>query len=467
MQREHARGFSRRDFLATSMIGLGLAGLPDWFVKEAMADENEAISKSARKIGPNDTIQIAGIGLGGSRGGFCQGLNDTHAAANHPGTNIVALCDLCGLHLDEAAAGFGPDVAKYKDFRDVLARKDIDAVVIGTPDHWHVLVATAALKAGKDVYCEKPLTLTIDEGKKLVKVWKESGRTFQVGSQQRSDPRFRLACELVRNGRLGKISTVEAHLPTGPTGGPYNAEPVPSDFDFEMWLGPRPQVDYNQVRCFGNFRQYMDYSGGMMTDWGAHHNDIAQWGLGYDRSGPVEIEGTATKLPFDDYDPYRKAWQDIRIYGKKESLPADHNNWFDNYPEFRVVYTYDNGVQLITSNVGDNGVLFTGEAGWIFVSRSEIKASDQKLLDEPLPPDHIKLYVSNDHMGNFLQCMRTGEDTICDAEIGHRSATVCHLGNISMVLQRKLHWDPKKEQFVKDGEANHYLRRPMRKPWTI
>jgi predicted dehydrogenase len=467
MQDNKRNGLSRRDFLAASMIGLSLAGLPDWFVKRALAAENEIRAGYPRKFGANDTIQVAGIGIGGSRGGYRQGLNDTHAAANHPGTKVVAVCDIDQLHLDEGAASIGPDCDKIKDFRDVLARKDIDAVVIGTPDHWHVLVAIAALKAGKDVYCEKPLTLTIDEGKKLVDVWKKTGRIFQVGSQQRSDARFRMACELVRNGRLGKMQTVEANLPTGPTGGPFQKETPWDGFDYEMWLGPRPEVDFFPNRCHGNFRYFLDYSGGMMTDWGAHHNDIAQWGLGKDRSGPTQVEGIITTAPMTDYSTYQKAWIDSRIHSKKVDLPAEHNNMWDTVPAFQVTYTYDNGVQLITSNVGENGVKFTGENGWIFVSRSRIDASDPNLLSEPLPDNSIKLYESNDHMGNFLECMRSGKQPICDVEIGHRSATVCHLGNISMLLGRKLQWNPDKQEFVNDRDANAMLKRPMRKPWTI
>jgi predicted dehydrogenase len=325
----------------------------------------------------------------------------------------------------------------------VLARKDIDAVVIGTPDHWHSYICIAAMRAGKDVYCEKPLTLTIDEGKKIVKAWRETGAVFQTGSQQRSDDRFRLACELVRNGRIGKLKKVEAHLPTGPTGGPFETKPVPEGFDWDMWLGQTPMTDYVKERTHGSFRWWLEYSGGMLTDWGAHHNDIAQWGLGMDRSGPVSVQA----------------------YGKGPSIGCD---CYSTFPEFDVTFMYENGIPLHVTNQGENGVRFEGENGWIFVTRGKIAASDQKLLDEPLPAGAIKLYESNDHAGNWIECIRSRKQPICDAEIGHRSVSVCHLANISLRLGgRKLQWDPKREMFKNDREANALLRREARGPWQV
>lgn len=434
---------SRREFLAASAAGIALAALPQWFGKETKAAEMDAASGQKTKFGANDQINIAVIGPGGSRGGFRQGLNDTHGCAHHPGVKVVAACDVDKQHLNEAADAFGPDCRKYTDFREVLAQKDIDAVVIGTPDHWHSYIAIAAMKAGKDVYCEKPLTLTIDQGRKIVKVWRETGAIFQTGSQQRSDARFRLACELVRNGRIGKIKTVEARLPTGPTGGPFPSIPVPSDFDWEMWQGPAPETEYVKERTHGTFRWWLDYSGGMLTDWGAHHNDIAQWGLGYDRSGPISVEGLA------------------------KGVCIGHN-CYNTFPEFDMHFTYDNGAVLRVTNEGENGVHFEGEEGWIFVSRSKIEASDQKLLDEPLPANATRLYVSNDHTGNFIDGIRTRKQTICDAEIGHRSVTISHLANICLRLGGdKLEWDPAKEQFKNNPAANAMLSRPARKPWRV
>ncbi len=433
---------SRRRFLAGSLAGFALAGLPEWFAKEARADAHVRAADTPRKIGPNDRINIGVIGPGGSKGGFRRGLDDARDAAGKPGVQVIAVCDVDTQHREEAAQVFGPNTTKYHDFRELLARKDIDAVVIGTPDHWHTTIALAAMRAGKDVYCEKPLTLFIEEGKHLVKVARETGRIFQVGSQQRSDARFRLACELVRNGRLGKIHRVITHLPSGPTGGPFEVKPVPEGFDWDMWLGPTPPVPYIPERTHGTFRHWLEYSGGMMTDWGAHHNDIAQWGLGTERSGPIAVQAVGT-----------------RHFGY---------NSYNAFQEFSVTYTYPNDIELHCTNEGENGVQFEGEGGWIFVSRGTIRASEQHLLDEPLPGNAVRLYASDDHMGNFIECMRTRKPTICEAEIGHRSVSVCHLGNISLRLGgRHLQWDPHTEHFKNDREAEAMLSRPMRKPWSL
>ncbi len=430
---------ARRQFLQASLTALAAAGLPAWAIRDAHALGRERESDTPRRVGPNDVIRFGAIGVGGSKGGYQQGLNDTRAAASHPGCKVVAVCDVDSVHLDEGARVFGPDTAKYKHYQDLLARHDIDAVVIGTPDHWHATIATAAMRAGKDVYCEKPLTLTIDEGKRLVKTARETGRVFQVGSQQRSDAKFRTACELVRNGRLGKIKKVTTHLPTGPTGGPFEIKPVPADFDWNLWLGPAPQTDYVFERTHGNFRWWLDYSGGMLTDWGAHHNDIAQWGLGRDGSGPASVEALA-------------------------SGPRVGVNCYTTFPEFDVTFMYSDGVTLFCTNKGENGVEFEGEGGTIFVSRGVLRASDQRLLDDPLPANATRLYVSDDHMGNFIACMRSREEPICDVEIGHRSVSICHLANLSLRLGgRKLNWDARREEFVGDKEANSLLKRTPRK----
>jgi predicted dehydrogenase len=427
---------SRRKFIQGSMAGMAVASLPVWFSKSAEAS-------SGRKIGPNDTIQFGVIGPGGSKGGYRMGLGDARAIHGIEGCKVIAACDVDAVHLQEAVKVFGPDCKGYRDFRDVIARKDIDGVIIGTPDHWHTIICIEAMKAGKDVYCEKPLTLTIDEGKRLVKVWRDTKRVFQTGSQQRSEGNFRQACELVRNGRIGKIKRVQTNLPTGPTGGPFEVKPVPEDLDWDMWLGPAFKTDYVWERTHGNFRWWLEYSGGMMTDWGAHHNDIAQWGLGTERSGPLQIEASG-RAPNPGY------------------------NCYNTFPEFDIDYAYPGGITLHCTNKGENGIWFHGEDGWIAVGRGWIKASDQKLLDEPLPENAIRLYKSDNHRKDFVDCIRSRKQPICDAEIGHRSVSVCHLGNISLRLGgRRLDWDPVKEEFVNDDEANAYLSRPARKPWVI
>jgi predicted dehydrogenase len=429
--------FSRRDLLSKLAKGAAVAAVPAWFTAEAAAAESELALTRQRRFGPNDTINIAVIGPGGPRGGYRQGFGDTNHLRSKPGVKVLAVCDVDSEHRDWAANQFGPETSKYSDYRELLRDRRIDAVVIGTPDHWHSTISIDALKAGKDVYCEKPLTLCIQEGIDVVK--HVGRRVFQTGSQQRSDARFRLACELVRNGRVGKLLKITTHLPTGPTGGPFETKPVPAGFDWNMWLGPAPMTDYIPERTHGSFRWWLEYSGGMLTDWGAHHNDIAQWALGMDDSGPVSVQGTA------------------------KSPPNIGNQNYNTFPEFEINYRYANGVPLVCTNTGENGVMFEGDAGWIFVSRETIRASDKKLLEEPLPANATKLYVSNDHGQNFLDCMRSRQQPICNAQVGHRSVTVCHLANISLMLNgRKLAWDPKAERFPVDGEAQNMVARPQR-----
>lgn len=429
---------SRRGFLSGTMAGIAATAVPGLLSKNTAQ-----AAPRTRKIGPNDTIQFAVIGPGGRKGGYRMGLHNAQAIAGIEGCKIVAVCDVDRTHMIEACQTFGPDCKGYEDFREVLARKDIDAVIIGTPDHWHAIMCIEAMKAGKDVYCEKPLTLTIGEGKKLVEVWRQTGRVFQTGSQQRSEANFRHACELVRNGRIGRIKWVETRLPNSPTGGPFEVKPVPEDFNWDMWLGPAYEAEYVPERTHGTFRWWLEYSGGMLTDWGAHHHDIAQWGLGMDRSGPLQVEAEG-------------------------EAPRAGNNCYNVYRNFRVTFTYPGGIRLISTSEGENGIHFQGEEGWIFVSRGALRASDQRILEDPLPSNAIRLYESNDHRRNFVECIRSRKQPICDAEIGHRSVTVCHLANISLRLGgRKLRWDPNKELFVNDPEANAYLNRPMRSPWKI
>jgi predicted dehydrogenase len=280
---------------------------------------------------------------------------------------------------------------------------------------------------------------------------------MQTGSQQRSDDRFRLACELVRNGRLGKLKQIITSLPGGRHGGPFPTLPVPPELDWDLWLGQAPKVAYVKERCHGSFRYWYDYSGGTLTDWGAHHNDIALWALGLERSGPVTVQGRALIQP----------------------IPGG----FTAASQYRVEYTYANGVahtcQTIakedpsgrpTGQLGPgelpNGVKFEGADGWIFVSRSKIEASRPGLINDPLPSSAQRLYVSHNHMKNFFDCVRSRQQPICDVEIGHRSVSVCHLGVIAIRLGRKLKWDPASERFVGDKQADEWIAREMRKPWS-
>jgi len=345
---------------------------------------------------------------------------------------------------------------KYSDFRQAMAHKGVDVVINATPDHWHTLVNIHALRAGKDVYSEKPLTLTIDEGKRLVAVARETKRVLQTGSQQRSSPRFRLACELVRNGRIGKLERIVTILPTGLSGGPFAPKPVPADLDWNFWQGQTAEVEYVPERCHMTFRFWYEYSGGTLTDWGAHHNDIAQWGNGTERSGPVTIEGKILSEPIEGgyTTPSRYEVEYAYANGVKQICRTTPNEQFTGAPVGELKKTDER-----------NGIRFEGTSGWIFVNREKIEASQPELIEQELPASAERLPVSNNHMGNFFECVSSRKNPICEPEIGHRSVSVCHLGVIALRIGRKLHWDPAKEEFVNDAEAQGYVVREMRQPW--
>jgi predicted dehydrogenase len=369
---------------------------------------------------------------------------------------VVAVCDVDTKNSAEAKKAH-PAAEVYADFRKVIDRKDVAIVLNGTPDHWHTLVNLAALRAGKDVYSEKPLTLTIDEGKRLVAAVKQTGRVLQTGSQQRSDAKFRLACEVVRNNRLGKLTQITTVLPAGPAKGPFKASPPPSTLDWNTWQGQAPEAEYVPERCHLWFRFWREYSGGTITDWGAHHNDIALWAMGLDRSGPQTIEGRVLVKPVE--------------------------GGFTTPPEYEVDYTYANGVkhrcqtttthsifgaQLREPKAGETGIgiKFEGPDGWLFVTRGKIEASKPEILKDAFATGDVRLPVSNDHMANFFEAVKTRKPPICDVEVGHRSASLCHLGGIALRLGRKLTWDAATEAFVNDKDADTHLAREQRKPWT-
>lgn len=436
---------SRRSFLKRCSTVAALSGLPLWFVERQLA---AAEAPGPKPPSPNSRPGIALIGCGG------QGKGDATNAANHG--EIVAVCDVDESHAAEAAAKFTVDgkVPKiYRDFRKVLERDDVHVIVNATPDHWHTLVNLGATRARKDVYGEKPLTLTIDEGRRLVGAVQRSGIVLQTGTQQRSSARFRLACELVRNGRIGKLQEAKVWLPAGLCEGPFAASPVPKELNWDFWLGQAPQTDYVKERCHRTFRFWYEYSGGTMTDWGAHHNDIAYWAIGL--LAPREVESTVLVQP----------------------VPGGYTT----FSEYEVRYTYANGTKLSIFTTKDdnifggkvkldgqrNGIRFEGTDGWIWVNRDGIKASDPELLKTPLPEGSVQLYRSADHMGNFFDCVTSRKAPICDVETGHRSATMCHLGAISMRTGKKLTWDADAEKFTGEhaAEANPYMRREMRAPY--
>jgi len=390
------------------------------FVKGAAAAIAAPLAIDASAFGANDEITAGIIGLGGPAGG------------GGGGTRKIAVCDV----REDKLARYRQDknVTVYTDFRELLTREDIDVVFIGTPDHWHCLPAIAAAKAGKDIYCEKPLSLTIREARAMVNAVRRYGRVFQTGSQQRSeyDGKFRFACEMVRSGRIGQLKSIVVNV-GGPSRDCYEpAQPTPPGVDWDMWLGPAPWRPYNE-RILKGWRAYRDYSGGGMTDWGHHHFDIAQWALDADDTGPVEI---------------------VPPNGKDVQL---------------LTYIYANGVEVTHGGEGGAGVIFRGTEGKIRVDRGKLETEPAGIMQKPIGPDEVHLYNTTGmgHKGNFTDCVRTRKRPICDVEIGCRSVTVCHLGNIAYMLRRPLRWDPAKEEFVGDSLANRWLDRPKREPWTL
>ncbi|MGD8501240.1 MAG: Gfo/Idh/MocA family oxidoreductase [Phycisphaerales bacterium] len=437
---------SRRQFLKNSAVAAASTALLGPTIVPASVFGAEA---------PSNRITLGCIGVGR------QGISDMRGFLGLKQAQVVAVCDVDSKRAKHArqlvekqygaqsGAGSYKGCATYKDFRDLIGRADIDAVAIVTPDHWHAVPAIAAAKSGKDIFLEKPLTLTIEEGRVLSDTVRRYGRVFQVGSQQRSDSRFRQACELVRNGRIGELHTVKVGFGVDPPTGQEPAMPVPDGLDYDFWLGPTPWAAYTEKRVhpktgYGRpgWLRIAAYGAGMITGWGAHHNDTAQWGMGTEYTGPVEIEGQ-TEYP-------------------KDGL-------WDVHGDFSIEYTYANGVKVICADNKKNkqGILFEGTEGWVYVKRGQIDAQPKSLLSSTIGPNETQLYRSNNHKGNFLECIKSRAETIAPVEVGHRSCSVCLLGEIAMRLGRTLKWDPARERFTNDAEANRMLWRPMRSPWRL
>ena len=419
--------WTRRDFLKSAGItAVGVASAGPIIVP----------SRLLGAYAPSNRITVGCIGVGG------MGTANLRVFMSNPTSQVVAVCDVDAAHRENARQVAEIDQSSsYNDYRDLLARDDIDAVVVSTPDHWHVPISAAAVKAGKDVYCEKPLTLTVAGGRILSDAVKRYGRILQTGSQQRSDSRFRFACELVRNGRIGDLHTIRVEIPGNNRENPqtWPVQPVPNGFDYDMWLGPAPWQPYTELRCHYTFRFILDYSGGQITNWGAHYLDIAQWGHGSDATGPVEIMGQG-EFP-------------------KSGL-------FDTALRYYVEYTYADGVKVILKTAGQ-GVRFEGSEGWLFVNRQRLDAQPRSIVESAIGPGEIHLYESKNHQQNFLDSVRLRNDPVAPAEIGHRSASLCHLGNIAMMVGGNLFWDPEKERFVNDSVANALLSRSTRTPWSL
>lgn len=430
--------FSRRRFLKTAAISSFL-NPGYWSGSQAEAVPTKSRLKSER------------VGVG------CIGLRYQGSVLANQATaygDIVAVCDVDRNVRDQAKASFGSTPYSCEDYRQLIARKDVDVVTIGTPDHWHTKMVIDACRAGKDVYCEKPITLTIDEGKLLRDVVKETGRVVQVGSWQRSDHRFRLAVEMVRGGRIGRLKHVGVVLGKNKTSGSLQSMEPPNHLNWNLWQGQTPDVPYIEERSHYTFRWWYEYSGGQMTDWGAHHLDIAQWAID---SLPVQIRGAGI-------------------------MPAVKNG-FNVAVDFEVDYEFANGVTMKVQDSGDNGILFTGDRGRIFVNRGKITGSPvEGLQEKPLNREDWKVYDSDNfdrpiragkldaivnHMGNFFDCVASRKMPISDIESQHRSVSTCHLGNISMRLGRPLQWDPVKEEFTGDRGASSWLKREQREGFEI
>ncbi len=433
------KSISRRRFIAHAGVGLaGAVAAPTLVPGSAMG--------AGHSVPPSQRINLGVIGVGK------QGYYLLRGFLHQAGTQIVAVCDVDENKLNRArayvekaygeatAGGSYRGCAAYRDYRDLLQREDIDAVAIATPDHWHAVQAIQAMRLGKDVYCEKPLSLTIGEARQMVHEARKWNRVFQTGSMQRSDNRFRFACELVRNGYIGDVKTVRVSIATGFANHPQpcdlGVEKMPAELDWDLWLGPAPFRPYHSILAppisfdgFPAWRDYVDYSGGGMTDWGAHHFDIAQWGLGMDESGPVEI------------------------------IPPDGKEFKD------LTYRYASGT-LLTADFTSNLILFTGSKGTVEVNRDHLKTCPEHLQNVRLSPNEIHLYRSNNHYGDWIEAIRHRTVPICDVQVGARSVTVCHLGNIAVQLNKPLQWDPAREQFS-DAEASRLLTRAMRSPWTV
>ncbi|MBC8127885.1 MAG: Gfo/Idh/MocA family oxidoreductase [Gloeobacteraceae cyanobacterium ES-bin-144] len=445
MNHQKTLQFGRRSFMSRCSAAAVATGLPLWFVARQLASAEERLANVAS---PNSRPRIGLIGSGSM--GMANAKDIMRLA------DIVAVCDVDQEHVAKAVnvlSKDGKSPEQFADFRKLLESDQIDAIINGTPDHWHSFINIAAARAKKDIYSEKPLTLTIAEGAQVVKAVRDNKVVLQTGTWQRSSERFRLACELIRNGRIGKLKEVNVWLPAGLRGGPFTSKPVPAVLNWDFWQGQAPLADYVPERCHRTFRNWYDYSGGTMTDWGAHHMDIGYWAVGL--PAPIQVESKALATP----------------------TPGGYTT----ISEYEVKFTYSNGVIFNVRTTPDdspygavinpegqrNGIRFEGADGWIWVNRDVIKASDRELLSKKLPEDAERLYFSNDHRGNFIDCMSSRKDPICAVEIGHRSASVCHIGTISLRTGKKLQWDPDAERFTGEhaDEANTYLSREMRKPY--
>lgn len=434
------RPIGRRDFLKTAPLALaGAAAFPTIVRASALG--------RAGAIAPSDRIVMAGIGFG------MQGPGNMNNFLGKPEVQWVAVCDLDDVPLKRAKGmvdrKYGnADCQTYKDYRELFARSDLDAVSIAVPDHWHAILATSAVKAGLDVYGEKPFTHSLREGRALCNAIQRYGRVWQTGSWQRSEDNFHRACELVRNGRVGKIQRVEVGLPSGftdfaKTFGQEKIQAPPAGFDYDTWLGPAPWSPYCTARVHMNWRWNMDYGGGQLMDWIGHHLDIAHWGMGYELTGPVEISGKGEFPTTGIYNGATKFWVDAKYQDGTPMVIAG------GYPAIQ------------------SGTKWIGDAGWVWVDRGGFETQPAHLTQEVIGPNENRLYKSRDHYQNFLDCVRSRALTIAPAEVAHRSASVGHLGVIAIETGRTIKWDPATETIIGDPAAERLLSRAYRAPYQL
>jgi len=438
--------YNRRQFVKKSIAGaIGTMVMPAILPAGVFPGRN--------RIMPNDRINLGFIGVGGMGSGHLRSF------LGYEDVRVLAICDVKKVQRDRAKervdSRYGNnECVTYNDYRELLAREDIDAIVMAAPDHWHALIGVEAARRGKAMYHEKPLSLTVEECQIMRKAVKRYNICFQHGTQQRSDPGFRFAVEMVRNGRLGQIKRIVAEA-TGCKTVPYPPEEsVPEGFDYDMWLGPAPLAPYCEQRCTRDFTKIKDYSlGGLSGAWGIHHIDIVQWAMDADNSGPVEIEGTG-------------------------SYPAE--GLLNTYNNYEVEHIYPNGIKLLYADLEtvrskipqfqapcSMAILFEGTEGWIFVARGYLDAYPKSLLNTVIGPNEFKLPFSNDHRRNFLDAVRTGSKTISTIESAVKSEIVCQQAYIAMELGQKLYWDNDNEKFINNDAANKMLSRPKRSPWHL
>jgi len=436
MTQKHS--LSRRVFLkGTAAVASAAIAAPAFVPASALGKDGATA--------PSDRILMGIIGCGG------MGRGDMGGLMGCKGVQFMAACDVHKAQLDRALGSINKrngnqDGKGYLDFRELIGRGDLDAVIMALPDQWHAIPAIAAAKAGLDIYGEKPLARSIREARAMANAVHRYERVWQTGSQQRSESKFRYACELVRNGRIGKVHRIEVGLPTGRAGGDPKEIDVPEGLDWDWWLGPAPYKPYTGGIVHFHWRWFMDYSGGQLTDWAGHHIDIAHWGVGLERKGPIEITPDQVTYPTDG------------LY----NAPTHY--------QFTCKYDTDvwkGELSVANNQVYKQGAKWYGENGkWIHVSRRGMTLSHPE-INEPIGPSEIHLHPSGNHRANFIDCVRSRKETIAPIEIGLRSISVALLGEIAMLLNRKIKWNPDTEEIIGDPQASAMLGKSYREPWTL